>query len=65
MELVSRLCFEGDMPPESDVVPRLLEHVTRQTSTDQPVTKEMTIFDSIDPTPVVRSLLLQLLLRSE
>ena len=67
MELVSRFCFEGDTPPEDGVVTRLLEHVTHnaQRDTGQLLTKEMTVFDSVDSTPVVRSLLLQLLLRSE
>ena len=67
MELVSSLCFEGDTPPEPETVQRLLEYVIRQpeAETDRRQTKPMTILRCIDPTPVVRSLLLQLLLRSE
>ena len=78
MDLVSRLCFSGDTPPDEAVVKKLMGYVTRQpklverlerlrgAARQRTVTKKLTLFeDSIDPTPVVRSFLLQLLLRSE
>ena len=77
MALVSRLCFAGDTPPDHEVVHRLLGYVTREShmvradGAQHPAgairTKRMSVFvdDSIDATPVVRSFLLQLLLRSK
>ena len=78
MDLVSRLCFSGDTPPDEAVVQKLMGYVTcrpkllerferlRGDGSQQTVTKKlMLIGDSIDPTPVVRSFLLQLLLRSQ
>ncbi|XP_021363666.1 E3 ubiquitin-protein ligase rnf213-alpha-like isoform X2 [Mizuhopecten yessoensis] len=65
MEVVSQLCFADDTPPSDDIVQKLLSYITRSTDKGKVVTKEMTIFDdSIDPTPVLRSFLLQLLLRT-
>ena len=70
MELVSSLCFPGDVPPENAVIQKLLKYVTKENKDSDAkgrvVTQRMNVFqDSIDPTPVVRSFLLQLLLRSE
>ena len=71
MEIISRLCFSGDDPPSEEVVRKLLGYVTKdpgiETGNDQRLfSKEMTMFnDTIDPTPSVRSFLLQLLLRSK
>ena len=70
MALVSRLCFTKDTPPDEAVVHRLLGYVTRESQVARGGalrTKKMSVFadDGIDPTPVVRSFLLQLLLRSE
>ena len=75
MALVSRLCFAGDTPPEEAVIRRLLGLVTRESSLAAQAgdpsalirTKQMSPFpdECIDPTPVVRSFLLRLLLKSE
>ncbi|XP_069105330.1 E3 ubiquitin-protein ligase rnf213-alpha-like [Argopecten irradians] len=65
MEVVSQLCFADDTPPSDEVVEKLLSYITRSTNKGTVVTKKMTIFDdSIDPTPVLRLFLLQLLLRT-
>jgi len=77
MDLVSQLCFGDDStPPEEAVIRRLMGYITRKSVVDEklqklkgpaaaaPKTKKM--FDeAIDATPVVRSFLLQLLLKSE
>jgi len=78
MDLVSRLCFGDDSaPPEGAVIRRLMGYITCKskvseklqklkgaTAADVQKTKKM--FDeAIDATPVVRSFLLQLLLKSE
>lgn len=65
MEVVSQLCFAEGTPPCDEVVDKLLSYITIQTRNGQQVTKELTIFDDcIDPTPVVRSFLLQHLMRT-
>ncbi|XP_077980160.1 E3 ubiquitin-protein ligase rnf213-alpha-like [Glandiceps talaboti] len=66
MELVSRYCFAEGAPPEPELVNKLLGYVTRQTEEKGLQTKRFTPFqeDCIDPNPVVRSFLLQLLLRT-
>ncbi|CAC5422253.1 RNF213 [Mytilus coruscus] len=65
MEVVSQLCFADGTPPCDEVVEKLLSFITIQTRKGQQVTKELTIFDDcIDPTPVVRSFLLQHLMRT-
>ncbi|XP_033741837.1 E3 ubiquitin-protein ligase rnf213-alpha-like [Pecten maximus] len=65
MEVVSQLCFAEDTPPSDEVVQKLLGYITRSADKGMVVTKKMTIFDdSIDPTPVLRSFLLQLLLQT-
>ena len=76
MDLVSQLCFAGDAPPEDDLVDFLMQYVTRERGRKEVVakddrgivtqTKKMSLFDDhIDDSPVVRSLLIQLLLRSK
>lgn len=65
MEVVSQLCFAEGTPPCDEVVEKLLSFITIQTTRGQQVTKELTVFDDcIDPTPVVRSFLLQHLIRT-
>lgn len=76
MDLVSQLCFGGDTPPEPDLVDLLMQYVTRERGRKETVdtdesgrfvqTKRMSLFDDhIDDSPVVRSLLIQLLLRAK
>ncbi|XP_066291012.1 E3 ubiquitin-protein ligase RNF213-like isoform X3 [Branchiostoma lanceolatum] len=67
MELVSRFCFAGGTPPEAGVVEMLLNYVVRRSQEGTAAkTKQFTPFedDCIDQTPVIRSFLLQLLLRA-
>ncbi|XP_078674105.1 E3 ubiquitin-protein ligase rnf213-alpha-like isoform X2 [Branchiostoma floridae x Branchiostoma belcheri] len=67
MELVSRFCFAGGTPPEAGVVEMLLNYVVRKSQEGTAAkTKKFTPFedDCIDQTPVIRSFLLQLLLRA-
>jgi len=80
MDLVSQLCFGDDLtPPEEAVIRRLMGYITRKSIVDERLqklkgaaaagpatTKTKKMFDeAIDATPVVRSFLLQLLLKSE
>ncbi len=69
MEMVARLCFMGNSAPEDDVIKKLLSYVTQESKVKgqaQLQTRRLTPFeDCIDPTPVVRSFLLQLLLKSK
>ncbi|XP_046558706.1 E3 ubiquitin-protein ligase RNF213-like [Haliotis rubra] len=68
MSVVSKLCFGGTEPPESDVIKRIFSYITRTVERsnqagERMYTKQMSVFDDmIDPTPVVRSFLLQLLI---
>lgn len=66
MEVVSQLCFAEGTPPSQEVIKKLLSYIIGQsTRGTKMVTKELTVFqDSIDPTPVVRSFLLQHLLQT-
>ena len=69
MDIVSQLCFADGTPPNQEVVERLMTYVTRETEEkDKKMmqTKRLTAFqgDGIDPSPVIRSVLLQLLLQS-
>ena len=70
MELVSTLCFGGNSPPGEGIINKLMSYITKarddQGGHRRVQTRQMTAFkDSIDATPVVRSFLLQLLLRSK
>jgi len=79
MDIVSRLCFSDDAaPPEEAVIRRLMGYITCKSKVAEKLerlpgaaavpaiqkTKKM-FDDAIDATPVVRSFLLQLLLKSE
>ena len=70
MDVVSRLCFRGNQTPDDDVIRKLLTYVTREPGMETSESgklwsKNVNPFNvTIDPTPVVRSILLQLLLRS-
>ncbi|XP_006816196.2 E3 ubiquitin-protein ligase rnf213-alpha-like [Saccoglossus kowalevskii] len=66
MEIVSRLCFMGNLPPHSDVIERMLTYVSKNTRENENIrSKRMSalVEDCIDPTPVLRSFLLQLILK--
>ncbi|XP_033105070.1 E3 ubiquitin-protein ligase RNF213-like [Anneissia japonica] len=67
MEVVSQLCFADGTPPSEEVIKRLLGYVTIDSKKhNRRVTRNVSPFpeDCIDPNPVVRSFLLQLLLQS-
>ncbi|CAG2194989.1 unnamed protein product [Mytilus edulis] len=65
MEVVSQLCFSGTKTPSDEVVIKLLSYITVQSKTGWIYSKDMVVFDdAIDRTPVVRSFLLQLLMRT-
>ncbi|XP_064641334.1 E3 ubiquitin-protein ligase rnf213-alpha-like isoform X1 [Lineus longissimus] len=66
MDLVSQLCFAEDQPPTQEVIKILMSYVIHEPKRVgmRSHTKELTVYgECIDPTPVLRSLLLQLLLR--
>ena len=77
MDLVCRLSFTdsptSSYPPEPEAVKRLMGYITCKSKVNEKKkelegqrTKKMGVFDdALDPTTVVRSFLLQLLLRSE
>ena len=71
MAVVSQLCFHGNTPPESDVIQHLLKLITQEakdTARETRGTKQMVALkdrEAVDATPVVRSFLLQMLLRSQ
>jgi len=77
MELVHSLCFAGNKVPDGEVVTKLIGYVIcesrpKPVSATQPgqvkrtTTKQLTPLAQIaDPTPIFRSFLLQLLLRSK
>ncbi|KAK3096790.1 hypothetical protein FSP39_003301 [Pinctada imbricata] len=67
MEVVSQLCFAHGTPPSVDVIKKLLNYITRQPRKGEGrrVTKELSVFDDgLDPNPVFRSFLLQLMIRT-
>ncbi|VDI72431.1 Hypothetical predicted protein [Mytilus galloprovincialis] len=68
MEVVSQLCFAEGTPPSQEVIEKLLSYIighSKGKKVERVVSRELTIFDdSIDPTPVVRSFLLQQLMQT-
>ncbi|XP_053396018.1 E3 ubiquitin-protein ligase rnf213-alpha-like [Mercenaria mercenaria] len=65
MDVVSQLCFSGETAPSRDVVEKLLGYVFFTTKKERQCTKDLSVFGTgIDPTPVFRSFLLQLLMKT-
>ena len=68
MQLVARLCFEGNTPPSDEVITKLLDYVIHSPRGDEQLQSRrphvLQEEGSIDPTPVVRLFLLQLMLRA-
>ena len=62
MEVVSELCFKGQVPPETDLIKMLLDTVFMEK--DEPSTQDLTPYKDgkADKIPTIRSFLLQLLL---
>lgn len=71
MQVVSQLCFENATAPSDDVMKHLLQLVIHKKensklNTTMILTRKMTIFETVvDTTPVFRSFLLQLLIRTK
>ncbi|KAL8581506.1 hypothetical protein ACOMHN_042899 [Nucella lapillus] len=66
MALVSQLCFAGKRPPEPAAVSHIFGYIIHTSKRGKKLlqTKNMTVHDDlIDPTPVLRSFLLRLLLK--
>ncbi|KAL8623379.1 hypothetical protein ACOMHN_065913 [Nucella lapillus] len=65
MALVSQLCFAGKQPPEPDALRHIFGYITHRSKGKTLLqTKHMTVHDDlVDPTPVLRSFLLRLLLK--
>ncbi|KAL5009497.1 hypothetical protein ScPMuIL_011802, partial [Solemya velum] len=62
MAVVAQLCFADNLPPEENVIDKLLGYITMETKDRQIRSKDLTIFSTcLDPTPVFRLFLLQLL----
>ncbi|XP_060596004.1 E3 ubiquitin-protein ligase rnf213-alpha-like [Ruditapes philippinarum] len=66
MDVVSQLCFADNTAPSQEVVEKLLSYIFFTTrGGDHQRTRDLSIFNTgIDPTPVFRSFLLQLLMRT-
>lgn len=67
LETVSSLSFGDGTPPSNDAVSTLMEYVVEQENPSVTVhfkTKSSILLDSTDDSPVARSFILQLLLRS-
>ncbi|XP_077980129.1 E3 ubiquitin-protein ligase rnf213-alpha-like [Glandiceps talaboti] len=68
MDIVSRFVFAGDTAPEQELIQRLLSHVTHVSKRKGVLqTKRFTVFgqDGVDDNPVIRTFLLQLLLKNQ
>jgi hypothetical protein len=65
MAVVSQLCFSGLQPPEPEAVRHIFGYIIHRSKGRTLLqTKHMTVHDDlIDPTPVLRSFLLRLLLK--
>lgn len=67
MEVIYLLSFSSNAPPNHDVIEKLMNYIICERvvgETRRGATKRPTVFDdAVDPTPVLRSFLLQLLLR--
>ncbi|XP_035692571.1 E3 ubiquitin-protein ligase rnf213-alpha-like [Branchiostoma floridae] len=65
MDVVSMFCFADDTPPKQEVIDMLLGYIVREVDKNRARTKGFSPFedDCVDRTPIIRSFLLQLLLR--
>ncbi|WAR07347.1 R213A-like protein [Mya arenaria] len=66
MDVIAQLCFADGLPPSKNVLEKLLGYVTCFARDGQlRFTKNLTIFETgLDPNPIFRSFLLQLMLKS-
>lgn len=71
MDIVSNLCFSDDNAPNDAVVEKLMSYVVmkpRERDSKTMTTRELFLIDvdeAVDTTPVVRTFLLQQLLRAK
>ena len=64
MALLSQLCFTGQDPPEPEAVKHIFGYVIQRVERPTVRTRYLTLReDQIDPTPVLRSFILYLLLQ--
>ncbi|XP_035676169.1 LOW QUALITY PROTEIN: E3 ubiquitin-protein ligase rnf213-alpha-like [Branchiostoma floridae] len=65
MDVVSMFCFADDVPPDQEVIDMLLGFIVREVDGTRARTKGFSPFqdECVDRTPIIRSFLLQLLLR--
>jgi len=66
MDVVSQLCFADNTPPSDDVLEKLFDYITMKPkdSTKQ-CTRNLSLFDiALDPNPVFRSFMLQLIIKT-
>ena len=65
MAVVSQLCFAGQEPPEPEAVKHIFSYVIRRVEGVATVqTQQLTLRDDqMDPSPVLRSFILRLLLK--
>ncbi|XP_053396017.1 E3 ubiquitin-protein ligase rnf213-alpha-like [Mercenaria mercenaria] len=65
MDVISQLSFADKTAPSDEVVEKLLSYAFCRTRGNRQYTKDLSIFNTgIDPNPVLRSFLLQLLLKT-
>ncbi|XP_053388236.1 E3 ubiquitin-protein ligase rnf213-alpha-like [Mercenaria mercenaria] len=65
MDIVSQLCFDENSVPSDEVIDQLLGYIFFKTFGQNQRTRDWTVFNTgIDPSPVFRSFLLQLLIRT-
>ncbi|KAH3727158.1 hypothetical protein DPMN_053084, partial [Dreissena polymorpha] len=65
LEIVAQLCFAEGEPPSEQVLEKLLSYVTCISKDGTRYTKDINIFATgVDPNPVFRSFLLQLMMKS-
>ena len=65
MQLVGRLCFEGNTSPEDAVIKRLVQYVTHTPmGVSEEVGPALATLDAIAPTAEVRLFLLQFMLKA-
>lgn len=68
MDVISQLCFADGTSPSPQVIQKLQSYVVGLDKSERGerfISRQLTVFqDSIDPNPVVRSVLLQLLMQT-
>ncbi|XP_052217509.1 E3 ubiquitin-protein ligase rnf213-alpha-like [Dreissena polymorpha] len=64
LDVVTQLCFSDELPPSKEVLTQLFDHVICTSESVKPYTNDLSLYDSeIDPNPVFRCFLLQLIFK--